>query len=241
MARRLEQMEPAGRRQEARAGHSRSLSGGTPGKASVPAIERAFVILELLAHSRAGLTLRDVVRATSLPKSSVYCILTTLQRHGYLHRNERTSRYLFGLKLFSLANSALSGLPLREQAEPFLRSLMMQTRLTVHMGIKEREEVVLVAKTEPPGISRLATWIGKRMEVHCTALGKALLAFLPEEEVDRVLQAHNLPRHNENTISSVRRLKEDLARVRTRGYAIDDEEDEIGLRQRFRNHKLLTR
>jgi DNA-binding IclR family transcriptional regulator len=137
---------------------------------------------------------------------------------------------MFGTKLFSLANMSLIGLTLREQAAPFLRSLAGRTGLTVHMAILERGEAVVISKFEPAGIFRLATWIGKRMDVHCTSLGKALIAHLREEEVLRIVKAHGMPRHNENTITSQKKLLQDLALCVKRGYALDDEEDEIGLR-----------
>jgi DNA-binding IclR family transcriptional regulator len=196
---------------------------------SVPALESALNALELLAQSRAGLTLSELTRRLEIPKSSAHCLLLTLERRGYLHRNER-NRYLFGLRLFSLANMALSGLELRERAAPFLKSLMARTRLTVHLAMLEQHEAVLIEKVEPAGIFRLATWLGKRMDVHCTGLGKALTAYLPDDELEQLVHEHGLPRHNDNTISSLRRLRDDLARTRKLGYAVDDEEDEIGHR-----------
>ena len=200
------------------------------GTQSVPALEKAFSILEMLAESGTGLTLQELVRRSKLPKSSVHCILVTLQRQNYLHRNESTGRYMFGVKLFSLANMAISGLRLREQALPHLYALMQQTRLTTHMAILEENEAVLIAKVDGPGMFRAATWIGKRMELHCTGLGKALIAHVPEPRLEELLHKHSLPRHNENTLASVRRLREDLAKAAKRGYAVDDEEDEIGAR-----------
>ena len=89
---------------------------------------------------------------------------------------------------------------------------------------------MLIAKAEPPGLLRVASWIGRRMDVHCTGVGKALIAFLPEEELDYLIREHGLLRHNEKTNTSSRRLREELAKVRRLGYAFDDEEDEIGLR-----------
>lgn len=201
-----------------------------PGTQSVPALEKALLILQMLATSRSGLSLQEIVERTGLPRSSVHCILVTLQRQDFLYRNESTSRYMFGLKLFSLANMALSGLRLRDQAAPFLYSLMHQTQLTVHLAILERNEAVLVAKVDAPGIVRLATWLGKRMELHCTGLGKALMCHWDEERIDAVIAEHGLPRHNDNTIASLKRLKQDLSKAADRGYAVDDEEDEIGLR-----------
>jgi DNA-binding IclR family transcriptional regulator len=197
---------------------------------SVPSLERALGILELLAASRAGLTLPEIARELRLPKSSVHCLLITLERHRYLHRNEKNGRYLFGAKLFALGNMSLSGLEVREAAVPHMQSLMARTGLTVHLAVLERFEAVLVEKMEPPGVFKLATWLGKRMDLHCTSLGKALIAYVPDEELARLVRERGLPRHNDNSIVSLRKLKDELARSRQTGYAIDDEEDEIGYR-----------
>ena len=197
--------------------------------ASVPALNKALTVLETLAQSRVGLTLPELVERTGLSKSTVHSLLVTLQRRGYLHRNEHTGRYAFDLKLFSLIRGALNGLTLQEDAGPLLRALMKTTRLTTHMAILENREAVLVSKIEPVGV-RVASWVGKQMDVHCTALGKALVAFLPDEELDAIIQEHGLPRHNENTICSRTKIREELSRVARYGYATDDEEDEIGFR-----------
>lgn len=197
---------------------------------TVSSVERTLRILELLATSRAGLTLPQISRQLNLPKSSTHCLLLTLERCGYLTCNKTTRRFVFGLKLFSLANMALGGIRLREQARPFLDWLMKETGLTVHMGILDQGEVVLVEKIGRADRPKLATWLGKRMDLHCTGVGKAILAHLSEEEVRAVISSHGLPRHNENTIASVRRLREAIAETQRLGYALDDEEDEIGTR-----------
>ena len=195
----------------------------------MPALERALAILEMLANARAGLTLAEITRHLGLARSSAHYLLLTLERHGYLQRNRQTGRYMFGLKLFSLANTAMSGLSVREQAVPFLNALREKTRLTVNMAILEHNEVVIIEKVEPPSLFRLATWVGMRLPVHCTSMGKALLAYLPEAELDRLLKP-GLLHYNENTIVSSKRLKQHLAQIRRLGYAIDDEEATIGLR-----------
>jgi len=201
--------------------------GGTP---SAPAVERTLSLLELLSEAKNGLTLPELSRRLELPKSSTYCLLVTLQRRGYLLRNDRTHRYMFGLKLFSLANMALNGVKLREQAAPFLQTLMQRSRLTVHMAILEEDEAVLIEKVEPPGLVRLATWIGKRLELHCSGVGKCLLVYLPESEFLRLVRDRGLTRNNENTITSIRRLKQEMAQIRRMGYSLEDEEGEIGCR-----------
>lgn len=197
---------------------------------SVPAVERAFSLLEQLAESKNGLSLSQLVESSQLPKSSIHCLLLTLERNGYLHRSQQTGRYTFSPKLFGLANVSLSGLSLREQAAPLLVQLMQQTGLTVHMGVLDKFDVVLIAKYNPPGSAGLATWRGKRMPIHCTGLGKALGAYMTEEELRQLYRVRKLPRHNENTISSLRRLQEEFSRIRTLSYALDDEEDELGWR-----------
>jgi len=195
----------------------------------VPALERGLTILEMLANSRTGLTLAEVTRHLALPRSSAHYLLSTLERNGYIQRNKQTSRYVFGLKLFCLANMALSGLEVRQQAAPFLKELGQRTKLTVNMAILDQNEVVLIEKVEPPSIFRLATWVGQRLPVHCTGLGKAFLVHFSEPELDRIIKL-GLLRHNENTLVSARKLKDQLQLVRQLGYALDNEEATIGLR-----------
>ena len=196
---------------------------------SPPAIDRALGLLELLAQSHHGLTLAEVADRMGIARSSAHTILLSLERREWLRRSSRTRRYLFGPKLFTLANRALGGMSMREAAAPALKTLLKETCLNVHMAIAEEDQAVLVEQYAPPQ-ARMHTWVGKRMELHCTALGKVLLAWLPEDHVRRILNERALSRHNENTKSSPRRLLEELRETRKRGYAVDDEEAEIGLR-----------
>lgn len=197
---------------------------------SVPALERALSIMEVLSRSKKGRTLSQLTRDLGLPRSSVHCLLLTFERCGYLQREPKTGRYRIALRVCDLAHTALSGITLREEAVPVLRNLMQECGLTVHMGIPEQGQGVLVEKLEPPGQFRIATWVSKRLDLHCTAVGKSLLAHLPAQEVAELIGKRGLLRHNDNTICSARKLKEELDRVRQRGYAVDDEEEEIGIR-----------
>ncbi len=197
---------------------------------SVPALERALAILEALGNARAGLTSAQVARQLNLPKSSVHYLVQTLDRAGYIHREPGARTYRLSLRFCELASRALRGMGIRDEARPVLRMLCNSTGLVTHLGILEDGSAVIIEKMEPPQPVRVATWVGKRMSVHCTALGKALIAYLPEAQIDQLLISHPLLRHNENTIGSVQKLKEELALVRRRGYALDDEEEEIGWR-----------
>ena len=195
---------------------------------SVPAVERALLIFEELSNHPRGVMPAELVRRLGLPRSSVHCHLLTLERLGYLHRDEQ-SRYMFGLRFFSLANHAVAGLGLRRISGPHLYALMRKTGMTVHMGVLDGYEAVLIEAIDSPFSSRIGTWVGKRMPVHCTAIGKALVASWPDERIEQLI-AHGLTRYNENTIACASTLKAHLARTRQLGYSIDDEEEAIGLR-----------
>jgi DNA-binding IclR family transcriptional regulator len=196
----------------------------------VPSIDRALKVIELLSVSKDGFTLSELCRQLKLPKSSAHLILSTLEERGYIQKNRETGIYRYGLKLISLSRTAFEGLELRDEARPSIESLMKKTSLTVHMAILERNEAVIIEKIEPPGLIKVATWIGRRMDVNCTGAGKALIAFLPEAEFNSQIKPKGLARHNQKTIVSIARLKRELAKVRKQGYAVDDEEDDIGLR-----------
>lgn len=201
-----------------------------PKTQSVPALERGLMILEYLAQSRRGVTLSQLTRKLQLPRSTGHALLLTYQRTGYVHRCEKTGRYCLGFRLQALANQALGGTSLRTQASTLLHQLMQETGLTVHLAVMEEGEAILIDRIEAPGSPHLATWVGKRMGLHCTALGKALISELPEAVLDELIRKHGLIRYNENTIASRRALRLACESIQRLGYAIDDEEEEIGIR-----------
>jgi DNA-binding IclR family transcriptional regulator len=199
--------------------------------ASPPAVDRASAILEEVARSSRGLRLPEMAYRLGLPKSSTHSLLVALERRGYLQRNAATGRYQFGAKIFTLANAGLKGMALRETSYPILAALMRQTGLNVHMAILDRDHAVLIEQIARIGELAPMFWLGERLELHCTALGKALAAFEPEEQWTRFARENSgLNRHNDNTICSSRRFLEDLAKTRKRGYAMDDEEVDLGVR-----------
>jgi len=200
-----------------------------PKEYSVPAVERALSVLQCVGDSKRGFSISEIGRRLRIPKSSAHLILTTLERRGFLQKNTQTGRYHFGLQLVSLSRTALENLDLREEAKPFLQSLMQQTGLTVHMAVLERDEAVIVEKVEAPGLVRLASWIGRRLDINCTGVGKALVAFLPDDDLEDLIRTKDFARHNQRTIVSKSALKKELMRVRQLGYAVDNEEDEPGV------------
>jgi DNA-binding IclR family transcriptional regulator len=196
----------------------------------VPALERALTVLEALAQSRKGYSVSELSRRLAIPKSSVHLILRTLERRGYLQKQATGGRYRFGLKLISLSRAALDGVELREDARPALAALAHLTGLTVHLGVLERSEIVIIERIESASPIRVVSWIGRRMDLNSTAIGKALIAFLPDDEFEAQVRPSQLTRHNERTIASMAALRKELGRVRQLGYALCDEEDEVGVR-----------
>jgi DNA-binding IclR family transcriptional regulator len=197
---------------------------------TVASIERAFTIIEQLAHSRKDMSISEVSHQLQLPKSTTHTIMVTLEKRGYLKRNEETGKYNLGLRLFSLGSIVLSKLELRMRCLPYLREVMEKTRLTSHLAILGQDEAVYIEKVEAPGMIKIDTWVGRRMDVNCTGVGKALIAYLSEDQLAALIRQKGLPRHNAKTITTIERLKQDLKKVRARGYSIDDEEDELGVR-----------
>lgn len=205
-------------------------AANTPTTPQAPALARGLILLETLAASKHGLTISQIARQVDCAKSSVHRLVNTLERYGYIYRETRAGRYRLSLHLCDLANMALNGVSLRDYARPHLAQLAAQTGLTIHLAVLEQGSAVLIEKIESPRTVRVATWIGKQLGLHCTALGKALMAHMNDAQIDELLLRHGMLRYNENTICSVKKLKESLAVIRRRGYALDDEEEEIGVR-----------
>jgi DNA-binding IclR family transcriptional regulator len=197
---------------------------------SPPAVDRALAILEEVARSKRGLRLPEIALRLGLPKSSAHSLLVALERQGYLQRNETTRRYMFGPKVFLLANLALNGTTLRQVAYPALRNLMQRTDLMVHMAVLDRDQAVLVEQLGPPLTLAPMNWLGKRLDLHCTALGKVLAAYQPQNCWKRLITEHTLTKHNDNTICSPKRFLNELGLTNERGFAVDNEELDLNIR-----------
>ncbi|HXV98265.1 MAG TPA: IclR family transcriptional regulator [Anaerolineae bacterium] len=196
----------------------------------VPAVERAVIILQLLAQEPDGLTISQITQRLAVPKSTIFTILTTLKQYRLVERVEETGQFRLGMELFTLGSTVVERLNVRVAAYPTLKRLAQSTGLTTHLGIVDQGEVVYIEKIEGQGPIKISSAVGRRMGIHCTALGKSMLAQLPEAEFQLIFHDHDLPQRTPNTITSLEALRTDLARTRERGYAFDDEENELGIR-----------
>jgi DNA-binding IclR family transcriptional regulator len=196
----------------------------------VQVLDRALAILQMLSAEGPDLSLGEISTTLELHKSTVHRLIMVLERHKLVERNSDNGRYRLGLKLFELGTKAVSKLDLRGRARPVLERLVLETSETVHLCILDETEVVYLDKVEPARSVRMASSVGRRNPAYCTAVGKAILAWLPEAQVETIVRKHGLKAMTANTITSFLELKTELATIRDRGYAIDNEEIEEGVR-----------
>ncbi len=196
----------------------------------VQVLDRALAALAILANSSSDCSLAELCPAMKLHKSTVHRLMMVLEQHRLVVKNPETGRYRLGLRLYELGSRAIEGLDLRGRARPYLDRLQAEFGETVFFCILDEGQVFYVEKVESQRSVRTACTVGSRAPAYCTAVGKAMLAELSEEEVNKIVRRWGLKPVTPNTITTASALKVELKAVRSRGYAIDDEEKEEGLR-----------
>jgi len=204
-------------------------AGSGPLIAGARSLERAFTLLEAIKEAR-GATARDLAGRVGLHRSSIYRLLAVLQKWGYVRLDPQTMKFTLGWHFLEMADQINVHQELPRAAAPHLEELMATTRETVHLMALEGVEVVYLAKVESPETIRMHSRVGARRPAYCTAGGKVLLANLPPAERERRVRSCRLEACTPNTITDPERLLEELERTVQRGYALDDEEVELGVR-----------
>jgi IclR family KDG regulon transcriptional repressor len=195
-------------------------------ESEVRALSRGLLILEILAAHSQGLSLSAIARKSGLAKSSTHRLLQTLLINGYVRRDARNSdHYLPSFKLLTLSSQLIQDTDFVVIAHPHLEVLAKETGETVHLVLLDHDQAVYVAKVESPNPIRMYSQIGHRAPLHCTGVGKAILAFLPRERQNAVLKG-DLPRHTDHTLTDPGELRAELDHIRRQGYAIDNGEHE---------------
>jgi DNA-binding IclR family transcriptional regulator len=206
------------------------MRDATPqGTYKVQALDRAFAVLDLLGESDTPLGLAQVAASLQLHKSTAHRFLMVLEKHRMVERTTN-GKFRLGLKLFDLGNRAIEQYDLRDRAQPHLRRLVAETEETAHLCILEGTHVIYIDKIEPARSVRMITRIGASNPVHSTSVGKAILAFLPEDRIADILSKIRFERFTHRTIATADALRVEIEKTRRRGYAVDDEELEEGLR-----------
>jgi PcaR/PcaU/PobR family beta-ketoadipate pathway transcriptional regulator len=195
----------------------------------IQSVRRALMILELFNDRQPALSMSEIAAITGLNRATCYRFCQTLLKLGYLEEVD-DKRLRPGLKAISLAHAALRSRELPELAMPYLRELRIKTNETVNMALLDGTGVVYVARVVSDHLVSLRLYVGSRLPAYASSLGRAILAFLPEEEADAVIAGSDLKSITDNTIVDPRRLKAELLRIRARGFAVNDQEIAMGLR-----------
>jgi IclR family acetate operon transcriptional repressor len=190
---------------------------------------KVLKILETLQGNPSGLQLKEIARQTAINKSTAYRFLAHLAKEGYLYRDE-AGAYAIGPKLGRMGSGTNFEESLRKMARPILQKLWTATGETVNLAILDGQQILYLDVIESSHTFRFASQTGVRRPLYCTALGKAILANLPEEETKELLRSVTFERLTPRTLVQPAKLKKDLVKTRTQGYALDDEEAVMGAR-----------
>lgn len=205
----------------------RSVDGG-PYRVQV--LDRMLSILDVLAQSDSDLGPSELGEQLSLHRSTTHRLLKVLERHQLIRKSPVAGKYGLGIKLFELGNRVVAQFDLTTRSQPCLRRLVDATGETAHVCVLNDSEMVSVANVEGPWTLRTPSTVGRRTPLHCTSVGKVLLAYLPDVERGYLLDRLALTRRTRRTIVSRPALEAELGLIRRRGFGMDNEEIEDGLR-----------
>ena len=200
------------------------------GRYRIQAIERAVSILNAFSVEQPEYGVTELANELGLHKSTIHRFLVNLEHAGLVERNPRTGRYRLGLHILELSGVVTQQLSLWEEALPFLEGLVRDTGETGHLAVLDNGEAVYVERVETHRALRIPSAVGRGYPAHATSLGKVLLAHLDFDEVNAIISEHELEAHTPRTIVDAAELHDELALIRERGYAVDNEEYDEGLR-----------
>jgi IclR family transcriptional regulator, KDG regulon repressor len=192
-------------------------------------VANAILLMKTFSDEQSELGISALAGHLGLAKSTVHRLASTLVDAGMLEQNQETGKYRLGLAVFELGSLVRRRIDISLEAKPWLMTLREQTGETVDLSILDHGGVVCVNFLESKKVNRISSGIGLRKPVHCTADGKALIAFQPAAALQQIMGA-KLDRRTPHTLVEAKELHEELATIRARGYAIDDEEYELGVR-----------
>ncbi|HLI13512.1 MAG TPA: IclR family transcriptional regulator C-terminal domain-containing protein [Alphaproteobacteria bacterium] len=200
------------------------------GTGHVQSLTRGLTLLERLSEERYGISLTDLAQRVGLAPSTTHRLLKSLEKMKFVYQDEERGLWYVGVKAFSVGTAFLRDRDFVSVARRFMRRLMEESGESVNLAVLDAGEVVFLSQVECRQMMRALAPPGGRVGAHCSGVGKALLSVLPDAEIAAILHRRGLPRFTRNTVDTPARLKQDLALARERGYALDDEEQAIGLR-----------
>jgi len=197
---------------------------------TVQSLLRAIALLEILAEDDEGYRLVDLAARAGLSTSTTHRLLTTLEQKQFVQFSRDSSLWFVGVRCFSIGSAFPRRRNFATLALPHMRRLRDATGETVNLGLLDQGDVVFLTQVESRELMRAITRPGGRSPLPCTAMGQALLSAMSEGEIAEILKRHGLPRRTPNSIARPTLLHQVLDAARTHGYAVDDEENAVGLR-----------
>ncbi|MCG8484809.1 MAG: IclR family transcriptional regulator [Clostridia bacterium] len=195
----------------------------------VKSIVKAFDILELL-DKRNELGITEISEALGLDKSTVHRLISTLKEKGYVVQNASNNKYSNSFKLFEMGNNVVERLGFRRQAQPYLEHLARVTNETVNLAIMYDSNIIYIDKIESSATIKVDLNVGKKLPAYCTGLGKAMLAFMSQEKMEKIMADVEFIQYTNKTVADYPELLEQLKAIKQQGYSIDDEEYVEGLK-----------
>jgi len=192
----------------------------------INSILRAYRVLKCLAYDKDQLKVNELANQLNLDRSTTYRILLSLEKCGLVEKNPKTGEYCLGVGVFEVGSAYLRRIDLVQVAKPIMADLALKVQETVHLAVLSETEILYLDKVDSPRSVGVISKIGQRGPVHCTALGKVLLASLPPEERLRIMDQIRFQAFTPRTITSKRKLAQELNRVKKEGYALDCREIE---------------
>jgi DNA-binding IclR family transcriptional regulator len=195
----------------------------------VKSVDRALKIITLVSKRKEGVGVTELASNLDLNKSSIFRLLSTLVYHGFIEQNPETKKYRLGYKYLELSSMLLESIDLRTQAKPFLEELESFTNEVIHLVVYDQGEVIYIEKLEGSETLRTHSQVGRRAPMHCSSVGKVILAHLPLNEIVDFIDKNGLPKHTENTITDKEVFFKELGKIRNLGFATEIEENETGI------------
>lgn len=207
------------------------ISADTNGKYLIKVLQKTFRLLELFNDQARELSVPEINQRLHYNKTTTFRIIANLEEEGYLEKNPETGKYRLGMKLFFLGSLVKPYRYLKSAAKPLLEQLNRASGETVHLAVLHKGEALYLSKLESRHTVRVViSQEGQRLPAHCSGVGKVLLSYLPTEEAKALVEERGLPAFTQHTITTWNKLEAELERIRAQGYAIDNEEIEIGLK-----------
>jgi len=199
-------------------------------KKIIQSIDRALQVVQLFSLGKPEWGVTEISKALNIYKSNVHNVLTTLAERGFIVKDSRTDKYKLGIKFFELGSVVIKNMNLRKIAHPYMEKMLKEFNETVHLGILVEGEILSIEQEESGQSLSPRIFIGRRAPLHCTGVGKVIMAYFSKDKVAAIVEGKGLKKYTENTIINKEELEKEFSKIRKQGYAVDNMEHEEGVR-----------